>query len=323
MLYENLNFFEKEPFYKELLETVQSKESFLPNFRQKDVTSFLEDFKSLCIPATSYLDCSEDIIRIGDATVINKKDLDKLYDFARKLKPWRKGPFKLFDIFIDSEWNSSIKWNRLKDHIPTLTNKKIMDIGSSSGYYMFKMLNSNPQFVLGVEPFLRYYFQYKVLKHYINKDNIANLPLRFDDLPMMENYFDVIFCMGILYHRKSPLQTLNDLYLKLSDTGELILETLIIKGDDDYILYPEKTYAKMHNVYFIPTVKILLSWLTKAGFTKNKVIDISTTTINEQRKTDWIDSESLNTFLDESDNAKTVEGYPAPLRVIIKSSKSG
>ncbi|MDO7827516.1 DUF1698 domain-containing protein, partial [Helicobacter pylori] len=34
------------------------------------------------------------------------------------LRPWRKGPFEISQIKIDSEWDSSIKWDLVKNATP-------------------------------------------------------------------------------------------------------------------------------------------------------------------------------------------------------------
>ena len=36
-----------------------------------------------------------------------------LEEDLRGLHPWRKGPYDLFDVFIDTEWRSDLKWDRL------------------------------------------------------------------------------------------------------------------------------------------------------------------------------------------------------------------
>ncbi|MCK5854965.1 MAG: DUF1698 domain-containing protein, partial [Sulfurovaceae bacterium] len=52
-----------------------------------------------------------------------------------------------------------------------------------------------------------------------------------------------------------------------------------------------------------------------------EILEIAKTKLNEQRKTEWINTQSLDDFLDEDDDTKTVEGYPAPKRVYIKAKK--
>ena len=73
----------------------------------------------------------------------------------------------------------------------------------------------------------------------------------------------------------------------------------------------------MKNVYFIPTLKTLYNWIEKAKFKEIEFLGKKYTKTDEQRKTEWIDGESLNHFLNE-DETKTIEGYPPPLRVYLK-----
>ena len=35
---------------------------------------------------------------------INNSEKEHIYKVAKELIPWRKGPFKINDIFIDAEW---------------------------------------------------------------------------------------------------------------------------------------------------------------------------------------------------------------------------
>ena len=50
-------------------------------------------------------------------------------------------------------------------------------------------------------------------------------------------------------------------------------------------------------------------------------MNIATTTLEEQRKTDWLENESLIDFLDPKDHSKTTEGYQAPTRAVILANK--
>ncbi|MFH2067304.1 MAG: tRNA 5-methoxyuridine(34)/uridine 5-oxyacetic acid(34) synthase CmoB [Pseudomonadota bacterium] len=265
----------------------------------------------------SSIDVLSDRIRIGREEDIAPEEKNNLLHCLRQLNPWRKGPFQLFGIDIDTEWRSDMKWNRLKDHIAPLAHKRILDIGSSNGYYMFKMASQQPECIIGIEPYLTFYFQYQALQTYLRFENICCLPLKIEEMPVMKEWFDTVFCMGILYHRRSPLDTLLRIRSCLKTGGELVLETLILEGEADLALVPKNRYAKMNNVYFIPTVPCLRTWLVRAGFHHIRCIDITRTTSEEQHRTEWIDTESLEDFLDIRDRNKTVEGYPAPVRAII------
>ena len=270
------------------------------------------------VPILSNLD--QETVVVGDESVLTLREKSVLRDALFNLCPWRKGPFNVFGIQIDSEWQSWIKWNRFIDKISPLSNRRILDIGSSNGYYMFRMAARDPFMVLGLEPQHTFYYQYLALQNYLNLKNVFCLPVTFDELPCMDGYFDTIFCMGVLYHRRSPIDMLIKIHEDMVQKGELIVENLVILSDEDICLFPESRYAKMRNVFFIPSLKAMDSWLKRSGFTNIKCIDISTTNSSEQRKTPWIQTESLKDFLDPKDNKKTVEGYPAPVRAVFKAN---
>lgn len=259
---------------------------------------------------SSKSDLKLDCIKIFSDEFLDKKFFN---DILIEYKPFRKGPFSIFDIFIDAEWKSYIKWNRLKDKISTLHKKTVLDIGGGNGYYAFRMIGSGAEKVFYLEPYALFVSQFCIFQKYIKSKQISVLPMAFEDVSFNDEMFDTIFSMGILYHRKSPIEHLDRIFPLLKKGGELILETIVSIDKD--ILFPEKTYAKMNNVWFIPSVDMILSWLTRIGYRDIKCIDISKTTDIEQRKTEWMNFESLDDFL-TSDFKKTVEGYTAPIRAI-------
>jgi len=244
-------------------------------------------------------------------------DIEALLKGLKDLRPWRKGPYGLFGIDIDTEWNSDIKWDRLAPHIASLEGRKVLDIGASSGYYMFRMAADQPEMVLGIDPQILFYFQYLALQRYLQIPGLYFIPAKMEEMPVFKNYFDTVFCMGVIYHRKSPVDTLKEIHDCMRPGGELVMETLIIDGESETALFPVDRYAKMRNVFFIPTVPCLANWLGRAGFTNIRCVDVSPTTLDEQRKTDWVTTESLEMFLDPDDPTKTIEGYPAPLRAVV------
>jgi tRNA (mo5U34)-methyltransferase len=209
-----------------------------------------------------------------------------------------------------------MKWDRLLPHLPELSGRRILDIGSSNGYYMFRMAAENPLFVLGLEPQSSFYFQYLAIQKYLRQENVFCLPIPHDQLPRMEHYFDLVFCMGILYHRKSPIEMLKDIHDSLKKGGQIVLENLVIDSRQNLCLFPRDRYGKMRNVFFIPDLLAMESWLLRAGFSDIRCVDVAKTSLKEQRKTDWIQTESLADFLDPDDPDKTIEGYPAPVRAV-------
>ncbi len=308
---------ELDEFYVELSELINERKKHVSEYinSEERLKKIFNELPSGTVPSS--VDLNSDWIRIGIKKDLNTNQYEQLDRSLRDLHPWRKGPFDIFGIKVDTEWASYMKWNRVKDHIEPLAGKRILDIGSSSGYYMFKMVEQSPEMVLGIEPYLQFYFQYLVLQHFIQASDIFCIPAKLEEMPVLEKYFDTIFCMGILYHRKSPIDTLKQIHDNMRKGGELVLETLVIEGESETALFPQNRYAKMGNVYFIPTVRCLTYWLERAGFGNIRCIDTSPTTLKEQRKTEWIKTESLADFLDPDDPGKTVEGYPAPIRSVL------
>ncbi|BBO76128.1 tRNA U34 carboxymethyltransferase [Desulfosarcina widdelii] len=303
-------------FLPELIRLVDRKTAEISqqNKKGRELEGALEDLPRA---EPSSVDANRDRIRIGAAGDLDKSSKEALFNALCRLKPWRKGPFDVFGVALDSEWNSAIKWNRLAEHLGPQRGKRILDIGASNGYYMFRMAARKPALIIGIEPHLNYYFQFLALSRYLTFTSLYNLPLKLEELPALNGCFDTVLCMGILYHRRSPLDTLLQIRERMVPGGQLVLETLVLEGENEMALFPEKRYAKMKNVFFIPTVACLGHWLRRTGFQDVRCVDISKTTIEEQRKTAWIDTQSLEDFLDPEDPAKTVEGYPAPMRAMV------
>ncbi|MEP4101842.1 tRNA 5-methoxyuridine(34)/uridine 5-oxyacetic acid(34) synthase CmoB, partial [Paraglaciecola sp.] len=135
------------------------------------------------------------------------------------------------------------------------------------------------------------------------------------------NAFDTVFSMGVLYHRRSPIDFLYQLKNQLKKGGELVLETLVVEGDAQTVFMPGDRYAQMRNVWYLPSTAALTLWLQRVGFTNIRVVDVAATTIEEQRATEWMDTQSLVDFLDPDDHSKTIEGYPAPVRAVLIANK--
>ncbi len=263
------------------------------------------------------IDVDRDCIRIGTPADLDPAARARLYEALGALKPWRKGPFDIFGIRVESEWDSAVKWNRLADHLGSQAGRRVLDIGSSCGYYLFRLASRRPAVALGIEPTLNLYYQYRALSRYLPLPGVGCLPLKLEELPPMAGGFDTVLCMGILYHRRSPLDTLQRIRRLMAPGGQLVIETLIIDGDTPTALFPETRYACMNNVYFIPTIPCLSHWLGRCGFGDVRCVDVSRTTSREQRRTEWIDTQSLADFLDPDDPARTREGYPAPVRAMV------
>ncbi|MER0126775.1 tRNA 5-methoxyuridine(34)/uridine 5-oxyacetic acid(34) synthase CmoB [Franconibacter daqui] len=245
----------------------------------------------------------------------------RIEKLLRTLMPWRKGPFSLYGVNIDTEWRSDLKWERVLPHIAPLAGRTILDVGCGSGYHLWRMVGAGAKLAVGIDPTQLFLCQFEAVRKLLGDEQRAHLlPLGIEQMPAL-NAFDTVFSMGVLYHRRSPLEHLWQLKDQLVNEGELVLETLVVEGDANTVLVPGERYAQMRNVYFIPSALALKNWLEKCGFVDVRIADHCLTTSEEQRRTDWMTSESLADFLDPHDSSKTVEGYPAPLRAVLVARK--
>lgn len=286
-----------------------------------EITKWNSVLRTLPEIEADQLSFDQDTVKIGTSSATGSAEINAVERGLRQLHPWRKGPFSVFDIFIDTEWRSDWKWNRLKDHIKPLEGRHVLDVGCGNGYHCFRMLGIGAESVTGIDPYLKSIYQFYALKKFCGKIPVYLLPLTSEEFPQSINFFDTVFSMGVLYHRRSPFDHLFELKGFLRSGGQLILETLIIEGRENEVLVPAGRYAKMRNVWFIPTVDLLKIWLRKSGFKNIRVANVCKTTIDEQRSTGWMTFESLPQFLKPGDQNRTVEGHPAPARAILIAEK--
>ena len=263
-------------------------------------------------------------VRIGRADDIDEAQRADLCDRLLTLQPWRKGPFALFGVDIDTEWRSDWKWTRVAPHLE-LSGKRVLDVGCGNGYYGWRMCAAGARSVLGVDPTIVYSMQFAVIANYLSAtrpdlDN-AVLPVRLEDAPAGAGDFDTVFSMGVLYHRRDPLEHLARLRAHVRRGGDLVVETLVVADGSTEVLMPRERYARMRNVWQIPSPARLLGWLADTGFADARIVDVTATTIDEQRPTAWMRGESLVHALDPGDATRTVEGHPAPVRAIAIARK--
>lgn len=280
--------------------------------RWRDALAQLPDVAS----HTRFLDRSA----VGCEGPIETHTREQLEQALRGLHPWRKGPFELFGVHIDTEWRSDWKWQRVAPALEPLDGRRVLDVGCGSGYHCWRMLGAGAREVIGIDPTPLFVLQFKAIHHYLGGDNIHLLPVAMEQIPRPLRAFDTVFSMGVLYHRRSPMDHLLELRDVLRPGGQLVLETLIVEGDRDTVFVPPGRYARMGNVWFLPSADALCAWLEKLGFTSPRIVDVNITSTDEQRSTDWMQFHSLAQFLDPEDPTRSIEGHPAPMRVVVTAN---
>ncbi len=288
----------------------------LCRFDNQELAAWRETLAALPDPAERSLDFGGGVRVIGSGV-----DQDTLREQLMRFHPWRKGPLEFLGLTIDTEWRSDWKWDRFCDAVDW-AGKSVLDVGCGNGYYGWRMLAAGAERVVGLDPIIRYLMQFEVFNRYASRPRRHDvLPLVDTDLPDKLALFDVVVSAGVLYHRTSPIDHLRSLSAALKKGGTLVLETLIVDDSEPTVLVPEDRYAQMRNVWFLPSVPMIRRWLRRTGFGTIELVDVTATTSEEQRTTDWMTFQSLADFLDPADRSRTVEGYPAPLRGILTATR--
>ncbi|NND82877.1 MAG: tRNA 5-methoxyuridine(34)/uridine 5-oxyacetic acid(34) synthase CmoB [Gammaproteobacteria bacterium] len=291
--------------------------------RHGDLPAWLGHLAALPDATASVIDLDRVTVTFGQAGDLNNRQQAQLQAALYALRPWRKGPYQVFDTFIDTEWRSDWKWQRLAPYINALQGRNVLDVGCGSGYHCWRMLGAGADYVLGIDPSMRFLVQHMALQKYAQDLRFDFLPLGIEDMPRDLPWFDTVFSMGVLYHRRNPINHLRELFDLLQPGGELVLETLIVDDAEQGLLRPSQRYAMMRNVWSIMTPALILEQLAEAGFLEQRCVDQNITATEEQRSTEWMQFHSLADFLDPQDQSLTVEGYPAPKRAIFIAQKPG
>jgi tRNA (mo5U34)-methyltransferase len=242
------------------------------------------------------------------------EDRQLLEAALKGLHPWRKGPFELFGVHIDSEWRSDFKWQRLAPALGSLEGERVLDVGCGNGYFGWRALEAGAGLVVGVDPSILFFLQHLAVCRYLGGERNWLLPVAFEALP--DASFDAVLSMGVLYHRREPFEHLERLLRFLRPGGRLVLETLVVDGAQGLRITGGR-YARMRNVHLLASVSELVGWLERAGLEDVQLVDRTATTADEQRSTPWMRFQSLSDALDPDDPTRTVEGHPAPLRAIV------
>jgi tRNA (mo5U34)-methyltransferase len=285
--------------------------------RHGNLAQWQSVINSLPTLSTAYRLLDAGVVQIGQSDNLSEAGKIELEHQLKAFHPWRKGPYNLFGINIDTEWRSDWKWDRVKNHISPLNHRLVLDVGCGNGYHCWRMLGVGAKMVVGIDPLLLNVMQFQVVRKLHGEAPVFVLPLGIEELPYGLKAFDTVFSMGVLYHRRSPIDHLMELRDCLQSGGELVLETLVIDGGLGETLLPEGRYAKMRNVWFLPSCETLVSWLKRCGFKDVRLNDVTATSVQEQRSTEWMQLHSLKDFLSAENPRLTCEGLPAPKRAII------
>lgn len=181
----------------------------------------------------------------------------------------------------------SSKWKRFAHAVPAdLTGKSVLDIGCNAGFYSMEMKARGAARVLGVDSDERYLEQARLAAEVKGLD-IEFRYLTVYDLAALNERFDVVLFMGVLYHLRHPLLALDLIRAHVAD--DLLVFQCMQRGstkvdevaaDYDFFEqdhfdspgYPklhfiEKRYADDPTNWWAPNAACAEAMLRSAGFT--------------------------------------------------------
>ena len=262
----------------------------------------------------SRLSIEGDRVRFGSAEDLNEEEAERVGESLKAFLPWKKGPYEIFGHAIDSEWRSDIKWQRILPYLGEVKDTVVADIGCHNGYYMYHLRALGAKNVIGFEPMPINYFNHQLMQNIYPTPEISLELFGVEHVDLFPESFDLILCMGILYHHTDPIGLLRKMRIALKPKGRIMIDCQGISGDDCISLTPTNRYAGATGVWFLPTMSCLQNWIRRAGFSQQIPFYSAPLDSHEQRATPWANVKSLKDFLNPEDKTHTIEGHPAPWR---------
>lgn len=283
--------------------------------RQDRAASALRDFLA-DLPSSGWrFDIHDDAPRFQhpDVASLNESQLAAL----QAMSPWRKGPWDFAGTRIDAEWRSELKWHRILDLLPPLDGEHVIDVGSNNGYYAHRLLHHGARSVLALDPTALYVHQALAAEGLMPERPVVTIPDGLELLAFMPRSASLILLMGILYHHSDPLYVLRLCSDALAAKKHLLIETIVLPGEEPTALFVPRRYAGAKGFYWLPTLSCLKAWIQRANLRVVAELPPVPTREVEQRSTRWREGASLAEGLMESDPSRTIEGHPAPQRVAL------
>ncbi len=316
------------PDYLERFDVALESDRILELRRQRQaqlfapqVSPYREAVRAVQDLQSPWFDFADAVVKVGRAEELSSQQQQRWYQALQTFCPWKKGPFELFGILIDAEWRSDWKWSRILPQIQPLRDRRIADIGCHNGYFMFRIAHHQPACVIGFEPVAKHFWNFQLIQNLVQQATLSFELLGVEHIHYYPEFFDTIFCLGILYHHPDPIGLLGKLRQALSPGGEIVIDCQGIPGELPVALTPRKRYAQARGIWFLPTRSCLEHWLARAGFDQIRCFFAAPLSCEEQRRTPWANIDSLQEFLDPNNAAFTLEGYPAPWRYYIIACK--
>jgi tRNA (mo5U34)-methyltransferase len=124
-----------------------------------------------------------------------------------------------------------IKWRRFAHAVPaSLEGVSVLDIGCSSGFYSIEMKRRGARRVVAMEPDAGYRAQARFAAEICEQD-IEFTDLSVYDIQRLDERFDLVIFMGVLYHLRYPLLALD--LIRRHAVKDLLLFQSMLRGSEE------------------------------------------------------------------------------------------
>lgn len=178
-----------------------------------------------------------------------------------------------------------VKWKRFEKAIPDLGGLTVLDIGCNAGFYSMEMKRRGAARVLGIDSDDDYLAQARFAAE-VNGLDIEFRRMSVYDVGAIDETFDVVLFLGVLYHLRHPLLALDLIHDHVAH-GLLVVQSMqrgsaeVEPLADDYDFwradpFDRPSYPKLHFVeqryagdptnWWIPNRACMEAMLRGAGF---------------------------------------------------------
>jgi tRNA (mo5U34)-methyltransferase len=178
------------------------------------------------------------------------------------------------------------KWHRFAHALPAdLSGKSVLDIGCNAGFYSFEMKNRGAERVVAIDADERYLAQARFAAA-VKGVEVEFRQMSVYDVAELNEKFDLVLFMGVIYHLRHPLLALDLLYEHV--VGDLLVFQSLLRGSksvlpvaEDYpfaeteiferpdfplIYFIENKYSGDETNWWIPNRAGAEAMLRSAGF---------------------------------------------------------
>lgn len=138
----------------------------------------------------------------------------------------------------DRQWCWDVIWDFLEKNLD-FRNKRVLDVGCRDGLFSFKSEEKGAKEVIAIDNDLSQGAVNFLIPFFKSRIKMHELSI-YDLTPDKFGHFDVVLCLGLLYHLRYPFSGLKKLADCLSENGLLVIESGMLTKkslQNDELLY--------------------------------------------------------------------------------------